>query len=143
MKIDKVFEALERLKTAPSFMGGTEKYMFAMNSGSMLLEDYELIKQALLELKAIKESNPSEALNDLESYSKMNMAYLKKIDSLDDWNKIDILYKRIKQSLLNKSKKEKAFEKIQAIMDTWYTSHTIDNESALKEINKIICEVLK
>lgn len=46
--MDKVFGALERLKTAPSFMGGTVQYMFSTNSVSALLEDYELVKQALL-----------------------------------------------------------------------------------------------
>lgn len=45
--MEKEFEALDRLKTAPSFMGGTEKYRFSTNSQATLLEDYELVKQAL------------------------------------------------------------------------------------------------
>ena len=35
-----------------------------------------------------------------------------------------------------------AFEEIQSIIDTWHTSHIMDNESTLREIDKIICEVL-
>ena len=46
--MSKELEALERLKTAPSFMGGTEKYMFSTQSEIALLEDYEIIKQSLL-----------------------------------------------------------------------------------------------
>ena len=45
--MEKEFEALDRLKTAPSFMGGTDKYRLSTNSASALLEDYELVKQAL------------------------------------------------------------------------------------------------
>jgi hypothetical protein len=52
--MEKVFEALERLKTAPSFMGGTEKYRLSSNSQATLLEDYELVKQALLKAQEQK-----------------------------------------------------------------------------------------
>ena len=67
-KMSKELEALERLKTAPTFMGGTIEYQACTKSETLLLQDYEIVKQALLELQSIKEANPSEALNGLESY---------------------------------------------------------------------------
>lgn len=45
--MEKELEALERLKTAPSFMGGTVEYRLSSNSQATLLEDYQLVKQAL------------------------------------------------------------------------------------------------
>jgi hypothetical protein len=99
----KVFEALERLKTAPSFMGGTVDYRLSSNSQATLLEDYELVKQALLELKSIKETDLTEALKQV--------TYLSAI--LPDWqrvnNGVDSL-SIIKQALTTKSKKEQAFD---------------------------------
>lgn len=64
--MSKELEALERLKTAPTFMGGTTEYQFCTKSETLLLQDYEIVKQALLELQSIKEANPSEALECLE-----------------------------------------------------------------------------
>lgn len=64
--MSKELEALERLKTAPTFMGGTIEYQACTKSETLLLQDYEIVKQALLELKYIKEANPSEALECLE-----------------------------------------------------------------------------
>lgn len=53
--MSKELEALERLKTAPSFMGGTAEYKAPTKSETLLLQDYEIVKQALLELQSIKE----------------------------------------------------------------------------------------
>lgn len=44
----KELKALERLKTAPFFMGGTTEYKMCSNSETLLIEDYEIVKQALL-----------------------------------------------------------------------------------------------
>lgn len=66
--MEEVLEALERLKNAPDFMGGTVEYRFNSNSQVPLLKDYELIKQAITELKTIKETESSElTLKDLVS----------------------------------------------------------------------------
>ena len=43
-----LLEALERLKTAPTFMGGTIEYQTCTKSETLLLQDYDTIKQALL-----------------------------------------------------------------------------------------------
>lgn len=64
--MSKELEALERLKNALTFMGGTVEYQACTNSETLLLQDYEIVKQALLELKSIKEANHSEALECLE-----------------------------------------------------------------------------
>lgn len=68
--MSKELEALERLKTAPSFMGGTVEYQACTQSEALLMQDYEIVKQALMELKSIKESDPSEALNVLKATEK-------------------------------------------------------------------------
>ena len=44
----KELEALERLKTAPSFMGGTAEYKASTKSETLLLQDYETVKQFIL-----------------------------------------------------------------------------------------------
>lgn len=47
-QMDKVLEALERLKTAPTFMGGTPEYQACTKSETLLLQDYETVKQFIL-----------------------------------------------------------------------------------------------
>jgi len=102
--MEKVFEALERLKTAPSFMGGTAEYKFNSNSQVPLLQDYELVKQALTELKQIKEAEPSEAFERLENLCD-EFPILKK-----DW-------KIINQALLKAQEQEKVLEIIKELFD--------------------------
>lgn len=46
--MDKVLEALERLKTAPTFMGGTPEYQACTKSETLLMQDYETVKQFIL-----------------------------------------------------------------------------------------------
>ena len=41
-------KALERLKTAPNFMGGTAEYKACTKSETLLLQDYEIVKQFIL-----------------------------------------------------------------------------------------------
>lgn len=65
--MNKYLEALERLKTAPTFMGGTAEYQACTKSETLLMQDYEIVKQALSRLEAIDNANPSEALKCLES----------------------------------------------------------------------------
>ena len=108
--MEKVFEALERLKTAPSFMGGTKEYMFAMQSERALLEDYELVKQAIIELKEIKESNPSEALKCLKELETNRIEYNEGFElgfTKTMPFKSTMEYKIIHQALLKAEKLEK------------------------------------
>lgn len=42
--MSKELEALERLKTAPTFMGGTAEYQSCTKSETLLLQDYEVVK---------------------------------------------------------------------------------------------------
>ena len=101
------FESLERLKTAPSFMGGTVEYKSCSNSASLLLQDYEIVRRALLELQFIKESSPKEALRGIimikdqfynDRINKMGLATL------------DGYYNIIKQVLLKTKEIEKVLK---------------------------------
>ena len=47
-KLEVQLEALERLRTAPTFMGGTIEYQACTKSETMLMQDYGIVKQALL-----------------------------------------------------------------------------------------------
>ena len=49
--MSKELEALERLKTAPSFMGGTAEYQACIQSEALLMQDYEIVRQALLKVQ--------------------------------------------------------------------------------------------
>lgn len=55
--MDKVLEALERLKTAPTFMGGTAEYQACTKSETLLMQDYETIKQFILKAQAHEKEN--------------------------------------------------------------------------------------
>ncbi len=91
--MEKELEALDRLV----------QNVFNSCDSDEVLKDYETIKQALHELKSIKEAKPSEALKQV--------TYLSAI--LPDWqrvnNGVDSL-SIIKQALMTKSKKEQAFD---------------------------------
>jgi len=76
--MEKVFEALERLKTAPSFMGGTVDYRLSSNSQATLLEDYELVKQALLKAQDLETE-----IQILKEYRK---DYLSRLDNLEKYS---------------------------------------------------------
>ena len=111
--MSKELEALERLKTAPTFMGGTTEYQFCTKSETLLLQDYAIVKQALLELQSIKEAKSSEALKTLEVLDKTISPLLEPVlaeyeDDLSD--KITANYFALKQSLLNAEKEHKALE---------------------------------
>lgn len=103
----KEVEALERLKTAPNFMGGTAEYKSCTKSETLLIHDYEIIKQALQRLEAIDNANPSEALekldkvnnylNDVYDYKEIKAERRKDIDS-------------IKQALIKAQEQEKVLE---------------------------------
>lgn len=98
----KELEALEKLKTAPTFMGGTTEYQFCTKSETLLLQDYEIVKQALLELESIKEAKPSEALKCLEDL------YCEPVDYRSNDKAND--YETIQQALLNAEKEHKALD---------------------------------
>lgn len=67
--MNKYFEALERL-AMPDELHIKE----CKKLGIGLTEDYEVVKQALLELKSIKEANPSEALECLKKLNGMEIS---------------------------------------------------------------------
>jgi hypothetical protein len=100
---NKEFEALNELE---------EELKWAHNDGVTLTKydekRFNVIKQALLELKAIKEAKPSEALEDsLKLYKMVESAGNGKgFDLVEAWKYHDT----IKQALTTKSKKEQALE---------------------------------
>lgn len=94
--MDLVLEALKRMAEYRF-----EEYGVERDDGTSFDEDFEIIKQALLELKAIKEANPSEALECLENIRKDIYDYYN--EYLDD---ISI----IKQALLKAQEQEKEIE---------------------------------
>jgi len=59
--MERELEGLERL-AMPDELHNEE----CKKAGVELTEDYDLVKKALLELKSIKEANPSEALNQID-----------------------------------------------------------------------------
>ena len=63
-------------------------------------DEYKVIKQALLELQAIKEAKPSEAMGELETLKEMLNEFVKH-------NLIDKAFKTIKQCILKAQKDEK------------------------------------
>lgn len=99
--MSKELEALERLKTAPSFMGGTAEYQFCTKSETLLMQDYETVKQALQRLESIDNANPSEALNVLKATEK--------------YTGIDLT--AVKNALIKAQKEHKALEVLKKIID--------------------------
>ena len=97
--MSKELEALERLKTAPSFMGGTVEYQACTKSETLLMQDYETIKQALHRLESIENVEPSEALECL--------MYLKA-----EFRDYPSAFNSIKNALLKAQKEHKALETI-------------------------------
>ena len=112
---DKVFEALSELE---------EEAKWCNHDGETLTkydeERFNVIKQALLELKEIKEAKPSEALEDsLKLYKMVESAGNgKDFDLVEAWKYHSYLveawkyHDTIKQTLTTKSKKEQAFDVI-------------------------------
>ena len=98
--MEKELEALDRLV----------QNVFNSCDSDEVLKDYETIKQALTELKSIKEAKPSEALKQV--------TYLSAI--LPDWqrvnNGVDSL-SVIKQALLKAQKQEKELEKYKKVWE--------------------------
>ena len=80
-------EALERLKTAPSFMGGTVEYQACTKSETLLLQDYEIVKQALL--KSEKEHKALEIIKEKE----VNMQVFNQCEDVETYNKVYIKQK--------------------------------------------------
>ena len=93
-------EALENIKTAPSFMGGNPKYWANLQSSIPFLEDIEIIKKDLDKLEKLKKEN-KELRKSIKSWNenvgnllKENIKLKKVIEFLDD--KLDItLYKEV------------------------------------------------
>lgn len=113
--MSKELEALERL-AMPDELHISE----CKKTGIGLTEDYEVVKQALLELQYIKETKPSEALKELEGieYVADVLKVNHKIGSRDIANQeikemVDRLNYRIptiKQALIKAEKEHKALE---------------------------------
>ena len=121
--MSKELEALERLKTAPTFMGGTVQYQFCTKSETLLLQDYDIVKQALLELESIKKAELSEALKTLDVLDKTISPLLEPVlaeyeDDLSD--KITSNYFVLRQSLLNAREQEKENELLKEIIKSFF-----------------------
>ena len=99
--MSKELEALERLKTAPSFMGGTAEYQFCTKSETPLMQDYETVKQALQRLESIDNATLNEALNVLKATEK--------------YTGIDLT--AVKNALIKAQKEHKALEVLKKIID--------------------------
>ena len=112
--MSKELEALERLKTAPTFMGGTTEYQYCTKSETLLMQDYETVKQALLELYSIKEANLNEALECLEDL------YCEPVDYRSNDKAND--YETIKQALLKAREQEKENELLKEIIKSFFDS---------------------
>jgi hypothetical protein len=95
-------------------------------------ERFNVIKQSLLELKAIKEAKPSEAMKCLERIDKEYAS----IESDDFYN----CYETIKQTLTTKSKKEKAFDIIKENFDI---EVIVIDDYCYIEITSKICKMSK
>ena len=85
--MSKELEALERLKTAPTFMGGTSEYQACTKSETLLLQDYEIVKQALNRLEAIdnaieicKKANEQKYVYIKEPYGIIKSKFLDDLD---------------------------------------------------------------
>lgn len=137
--MSKELEALERLKTAPTFMGGTAEYQFCTKSETLLLQDYEIVKQALLELESIKEAEPSEALKTLEVLNKTISSLLEPVlaeyeDDLSD--KITSNYFALKQSLLRAREQENELLKeiIKSFFDRGCPLHQYTDKDGVLQI---------
>lgn len=113
--MNKELEALERLKTAPSFMGGTREYRLSLQSDSVLLEDYETVKSALLELKAIKEAKPSVALKDFQYLIDCNFGLKFSINIREQNCKSNV-----RQSLIKAQEQEKENELLKEIIKIFF-----------------------
>lgn len=121
--MSKELEALERLKTAPTFMGGTAEYQFCTKSETPLMQDYEIVKQALLELQSIKEAEPSDALKTLEVLDKTISPLLEPVlaeyeDDLSD--KITSNYFALRQALLKAREQERENELLKEIIKSFF-----------------------
>lgn len=121
--MNKELEALERLKTAPTFMGGTAEYQFCTKSETPLMQDYEIVKQALLELQSIKEAEPSDALKTLEVLDKTISPLLEPVlaeyeDDLSD--KITSNYFALRQALLKAREQERENELLKEIIKSFF-----------------------
>ena len=100
--MEKEFEALEKI--------GAEK----LARGELVRNDNKLepymaiLKQALIELKSIKEADPSEALKKLDIIRHLEIGFDKNGNaiSLNDTSEL----KTIEKALTTKSKKEQAFD---------------------------------
>ena len=97
--MNKLLEALER--TSGEFIDG---YPTGNVNVGMTWEEHKAIKQALLELKAIKEANPSEAIEKLDNIkNRINFYY--EMYKFDDLCKDEI--DTIKQALTKAQEQEK------------------------------------
>ena len=77
--MSKELEALERLKTAPDFMGGTREYRLNLQSNAALMEDYDTIKIYIL--KARRQENLLKIIIE----KGVDVGYLKNCKTLEDY----------------------------------------------------------
>ena len=109
-KMNKVFEALERL-AMPDELHKQE----CEKLGISLTEDYEIVKQALTEIKSIKEAKPSEAMKCVERlHQTIEMAenfYDAPYEDKDLFAAVQRDVDTINQSLLKVQEQEKELSK--------------------------------
>ncbi len=120
-----VFEALERLKNG--CMGGNE-YRRYLQSDAAITEDYEIVKQFILELKAIKQANPTEALDDFEKMTQQ----IFQVDS-----SFEMYAEKVKQHLLKAQELEKENTECKRLEKKIDCPLEIILKIMLKEINTI------
>lgn len=135
--MDNVLESLERLKNAPSFMGGTTEYQSCTDSKTLLMQDYEIVKQALKRLESIDNANPSEALKCLGLLGDFEWRKKSFKEAFPD------LFGTIEQALLKAQENARSEE----ILQKYYQEGiTLDSVRALKQERdnyKKVLEILK
>ena len=142
--MSKELEALERLKTAPSFMGGTVEYQACTKSETLLMQDYETVKQALQRLESIDNAEPSEALETVD--------FLLSVIKVKDIIEPDFFWKyvkTIKQALIKAEKEHKTLETIKEKcvdvfrINYYITSNRISELEEYKRDRKLTDEELE
>ena len=124
-------EALENVKTAPSFMGGNPKYWTYLNSQFPFLEDIETIKQDLDRLEQLEKENQELVVNK-------NVAQgiaIKLKEENDRLKKaLEILKDKFKFELGVSVVKEKYYYSLEFLYNNQYFTISQEEYKLLKEV---------
>ena len=119
-------------------MGGTVEYQFCTKSETLLLQDYETIKQALHRLESIDNTEPSEALECLEEMENYNPCQCPECYTLGEWCREEL--ETIKQALLKAQENARSEE----ILQKYYQEGiTLDSVRELEKENELLKEIIK